>query len=177
MEMRYYNANLDFGEVYRMFTNKDLNYLIICRPYHNDTISFEKWLNEALVNKINDFMIFCEGKEFLGFAYAYDFSSLEGHTKITVAVKKEYINSGLGSLITTKFLEYLFKRYTLRKVYMNVYDYNNNSINALKSLGIKEESRLKEYHYYNNKYHDLVTFSIDKNQYELLLSKYVKGGE
>ena len=36
---------------------------------------------------------------------------------------------------------------------------------------------LKEYHYYNNQYYDLVIFSISREQYELLLSKYAKGGE
>ena len=57
MEMRYYNAIKDFGEVYRLFTNKDINYLITCRPYHNDTISFEKWINTELTKNINDFMV------------------------------------------------------------------------------------------------------------------------
>lgn len=173
MKMRYYNANRDFGEVYRLFTNTEINHLITCRPYHNDTISFEKWLNTELTKGINDFMVFYEENTFLGFAYTYDFYALDGHTRMTVAVKPEYITSGVGCLIATNFLQYLFKTYTLRKVYMNVYDYNNNSINAISRLGLYEESRLKEYHYYDDKYCDLVIFSISKEQYELLLSKYV----
>ncbi len=177
MEMRYYNAIKDFGEVYRLFTNKDINYLITCRPYHNDTISFEKWINTELTKNINDFMVFYEDNTFLGFAYTYEFNALDRHSRITVAVKPEYVSSGVGCLIAINFLEYLFKTYTLRKVYMNVYDFNNNSINAISSLGLQEETRLKEYHYYDNKYCDLVIFSISKKQYELLLRKYLKGGE
>lgn len=177
MEMRYYDSNSDYGEVYRLFTSKDINHLIICRPYHNDNISFQKWLNSSLVDEFNDFMVFTEGGNFIGFAYTYEFHPLDGHTKMTVAIKKEYISSGVGCLIAIKFLNYLFKNYSLRKVYMNVYDYNNNSINAIKSIGLKEESRLKEYHYYDNKFCDVVIFSISKSEYELLLSKYLKGGE
>ena len=64
MEMRYYNANMDFGEVYRIFTSKKLNHLIVCRPYHNDTISFQKWLNSSLVDQINDFMVFTDKDSF-----------------------------------------------------------------------------------------------------------------
>lgn len=175
MEMRYYNANTDFGEVYRLFTSKKLNHLIICRPYHNDTISFQKWLNSSLVDEINDFMVFTENKNFLGIAYSYKFHSLEGHIRMTVAIKEEYISTGAGAKITTQFLGYLFKNYALRKVYMNVYDYNNNSIKGLKSLGINEEARLKEYHYYNNQYYDMVIFSISRKEYELLLGKYERG--
>ena len=177
MKMRYYNANTDFGEVYRIFTCKELNHLITCRPYHNDTISFQKWLNSSLVEQMNDFLVFTEGDEFLGIAYTYEFHPLEGHTKMTLAVKKEYISTGIGGIITATFLGHLFKTYALRKVYMNIFDYNNNSIDALKSLGLKEESRLKEYHYYNNNYYDLVIFSVSKSEYELLLNKYAKGGE
>lgn len=177
MEMRYYDANVDFGEVYRLFTSKNLNHLIICRPYHNDTISFQKWLNSALVDRINDFMVFRDNGKFLGIAYSYEFHPLEGHTRMTIAVKEEYISTGIGCLSATRFLEYLFKNYALRKVYMNVYDYNNNSIKSLESLGLREEARLKEYHYYNNNYYDMVIFSISRQEYELLLSKYERKGD
>ena len=178
MKMRYYNANSDFGEVYRIFTSEELNHLIICRPYHNDTISFQKWLNSSLVDQINDFMVFTDNDTFLGFAYSYEFHPLEGHTRMTVAVKKEYILSGVGCMIATKFLEYLFKTYSLRKVYMHVYDYNNNSINLLQKIGLTEEAKLKEYHYYNNKYYDMIIYSITRKENELLLVKYMKkGGE
>lgn len=178
MEMRYYNANMDFGEVYRIFTSKKLNHLIVCRPYHNDTISFQKWLNSSLVDQINDFMVFTDKDQFLGLAYSYEFHPLEGHTRMTVVVKEDYISSGIGCIIATKFLEYLFKTYSLRKVYMNVYDYNNNSIKLLQKLGLTEEARLKEYHYYNNYYYDMIIYSISRNENELLLGKYTKkGGE
>jgi len=178
MEIKYYDANLDFGEVYRLFTSKELNHLLMCRPYHNDTISFQKWLNSALVDEINDFLVFKDNGKFLGLAYSYEFHPLEGHARMTVAVKKEYNSLGIGGLIMANFLDYLFKNYTLRKVYMHVYEYNNNKIKLLKSLGLQEEARLKEYHYYNNKYHDVVIFSISKDKYELLLKKYIdRGGE
>lgn len=177
MEMRYYNANKDFGEVYRLFTNNEINYLITCRPYHNDTISFEKWLNTELTKNITDFMVFYDKNTFLGFSYMYEFNALDRHSRMTVAVKPEYISSGVGCIIALKFLEYIFKMYTLRKVYMNVYDFNNNSIKAITGLGLKPEARLRKYHYYDDHYCDLVIFSINKKQYELLLKKYIKGGE
>lgn len=172
MEMQYYDSQRDFGEVYRLFVEPNTNELIIFKPDHNDMTSFRKWFEDALVRYINDFMVFYQGKEFVGFAYSYDFSALDGHCLFTIAVKRAYRNSGSGALICARFLQYLFKNYPLRKVYAHVYEYNKDCISCMYDSGIKAECTFKEYHYHNGVYNDMIVFAIERSIFNERLIRF-----
>ena len=106
--MRNYVAGEDYGEVYRLFTDSNVNPLIITKSDHNSMFVFSKWFEHHLETDFHDFMIFrTVDNEFVGFAYSYEFNGMDGHCKFTVAVKLDYQVTGAGGMISIQFLYYL----------------------------------------------------------------------
>lgn len=164
--MKNYVDGRDFGEVYRLFTDSEINTLIINKPDHNSMNAFAKWLDRKLDNDINDFMVFRErDNNFVGFAYSYDFQALDGHCLFTVAVKAEWQNLGVGGLISIQFLKYLFLHYNLRKVYIHIYSSNKMSLICAEKFGFTLEGVLKDYRYAEGKFVDLKIYSITKKEF------------
>lgn len=175
LTMRHYDPARDFGCVYRLFVDPQTNPLILFKPDHNDVCSFQKWLDGALSSTINDFFVFYNGKDFVGFAYSYQFMPLDGHCRFSLAVAPEMRNVGCGALISFAFIRHLFDSYPLRKIYFHVYAYNTESIACAKSLMGREECVLKEYHYHKGAYHDVYIFAVDRRMYETRILKFLKG--
>jgi RimJ/RimL family protein N-acetyltransferase len=166
-KMFAFDYNRDFGEVFRLFTDNEVNNVIIDYPSYCDMLSFEKWFNDMLTTKkIYNFHVFWLDRSFVGFTYSYDFKILDGHTAVTVALSKEYQNTGMGVFIISHFLKFLFDQYPLRKVYLRTYSYNKRSVDALHSFGLHEESILKEYHYFKGSYHDVLVYALSRDKFE-----------
>ncbi|MCZ7534627.1 MAG: hypothetical protein M5T61_00935 [Acidimicrobiia bacterium] len=63
------------------------------------------------------------------------------------------------------FVEYLFQRWTLRKLYVDLPEYNADLIGD--GLGvITEEGRLREFSYYDGRYWDRIFYAIDRDLWE-----------
>ena len=164
----------DFMSVYNLFVKDDLNYLVINQPDHKDSVSFEKWFFDALVNKFNNFKVFYMENKFIGFSYAYNLNLIDGFAYVTVAVGEEFSKLGFGAYVGFEMSNYLLKYYPLRKLYFNVYDYNEKCKKALASLGARLEGTLKDNRYYDDKYHDLLIYCLDKNQLKIQYRKLKK---
>lgn len=172
LNMRNYIAGADYGEVYRLFTNPSVNPLIINKPDHNGMNIFSKWLDRHLETDYNDFMVFHTSEdEFVGFAYSYDFHGLDGHCLFSVAVKPEYQMTGSGGMISFQFLEYLFKNYNLRKVFIHVYGNNVHSRQCVEAFGFALEGTLREYRFFDGKFEDLFIYSITRQGFHDIMNR------
>lgn len=170
--MRNYIAGADYGEVYRLFTNPSVNPMIISKSDHNSMNTFSKWLDRHLETDFNDFMVFHASEdEFVGFAYSYDFHALDGHCLFSVAVKPEYQMTGSGGLISFQFLEYLFRNYNLRKVFIHVYGNNIHSRQCVEAFGFALEGTLREYRFYNGKFEDLLIYSVTREGFHDIMNR------
>lgn len=166
IHMRYYVSGEDYGEVYRLFTNPNVNPLIINKPDHNSMSVFSKWFERNLESVFHDFLIFrTDSDEFIGFAYSYEFNGLDGHCLFSVAVKPEFQSTGVGSIAAIKILNFLFDNYNLRKVYIHIYGNNAHSIECVQAFGFRLEGKLVEYRYYKNQFVDLLIYSISRSDF------------
>lgn len=171
--MHNYIPGVDYGEVYRLFTEDEANELIISKPDHNSMNVFSKWLDRKLEDEFNDFKIFrTEENDFVGFAYSYDFQPLNGHCVFTLAVKDKYRKLGMGGVISIYFLKFLFSHYNIRKVYIHVYGNNEMSIRCAEGFGFDLEGVMKEYKYSNGSFVDLKIYTITRESFHA--SKYVQ---
>lgn len=171
--MHNYVPGIDYGEVYRLFTEDKINELIISKPDHNAMNVFQKWLDKKLEDEFNDFMIFRnENKEFVGFAYSYAFQPLNGHCVFTLAVKGKYQNLGMGVIASIEFLKYLFLHYNLRKIYIHIYGNNDMCIRCAEGFGFELEGVMKEYKYTNGVYVDLKIYAITRDDF--LNSRFIE---
>jgi RimJ/RimL family protein N-acetyltransferase len=162
MKMRQYNSKSDFHSIYKMFCEESTSHLVLNRSGHNDEFSFQRWLETSMQKEFNDFMVFQNETDLVGCAYSYNFNSLDGICNITTVVDDRYRGTGIGVICFMKFVDYLFKIYPLRKIYLNIYHYNAISVAIMDKAGVLLEARLREYHFYDGKYEDLLIYSVSR---------------
>lgn len=80
--------------------------------------------------------------------------------------EKDKWAKGYGTDTTQLLLQESFEQLNLNKVGWWTFAENEGSIALAKKLGFKEEGRLKEQVFFNNKWHDSVIFGLLKSQYE-----------
>lgn len=69
-------------------------------------------------------------------------------------------NRGFGSDAIRTLVRFAFDEMNLRKVRINVFDYNDRAKHILEAQGFVQEGRLRQEFYREGSYHDLVLFSI-----------------
>ena len=134
-----------------------------CNTYE----SFELFLKTNFQGYYHEFFVIEAENEFglKGFLYSYDYHPQDGVLKICVVIDKKYRKSGIGAQATIEFMDYLFKNYSLRKIYSPTFSYNTESYKAQLDAGMVEEGRYKEYRYYDSNYHDLIILAITKEDF------------
>lgn len=163
-------------ELYEIITSPVEQKWIYPQIAINSDVDFEGWLMNQLKYAWHDFFIVEEGQTgaFMGFVYSYEFLPNDGHSKICVYLTPEYRNSGLGALAAIQFMKLLFTQYSLRKLFITIYDYNQESLASNLQAGFVKEGCLKEYRYLDQKYYDLHILAIERAVFEQRLAGLVE---
>ena len=105
---------------------------------------------------------------FAGLVVAYNSNSQDGFCYMAAITDKTF-GSGTVEAVAL-FLRYLFKYWPIRKIYLESVEYNIPQYASAIKLGIfKEEGRLRNHHYFDDRYWDLVFLAIyrdDAAQFE-----------
>ena len=75
-------------------------------------------------------------------------------------------NKGYGTETAKLLLEEVFTQLNLHRAEWWTYAENNLSVHLAKKLGFKEEARLRDAVFFDNKYHDLVVLGLLKQEFE-----------
>lgn len=97
-------------------------------------------------------------------AQSVDWNS--GHASIGVVVKGRYEHSGVGIEAGALFVNYLFSRYRLRKLYTQTIDFAYQRFGRQADSGYAVEGRLKDHTYLFGRYWDSVILAIYRQQWE-----------
>lgn len=173
--LNYVNTSRDIRFLYEIMTAED-QYLYSTKLRFLSREDFEQWLCCRLKNDFHDFYIIRESKTLrpLGYVHNYDFSLTDGHCKLVVYIIPEYRKTGIGGIAAVTFMKRLFSMYPLRKLYSTVYEYNKESLQSNFAAGFEEEGIIRDYRYYNGKYHSMHYLSMSKQQFENTIGKLVK---
>lgn len=144
-------------------------------PY-NSGVEFERWFLNQLNGHFHDFYVIEDTKtrSLVGFVYSYDFRASDGHCMICVYVKPQYRNIGIGALCGLRFLHELFRDYSMRKIYLSIYDYNRQSLLSNLHAGFVEEGCYKAYRFYDGKYWDMHVLAITRDTFYRLHRKTIE---
>ena len=175
----------DASVLYEYWASPHTQQLFTGRNSFNTRPEFERWLVRKLDGEFYDFLIAADATsdDALGFAYSYDFRPFDGHCKLTCCVFDADSRLGAGALIGLLMADHLFRCYPLRKIYTEVYSYNERSmrIHRKASHGWKEVAVFEDYRYLSGDYHDLHVFCMERDVFYQRYSKLVtwlrgKGG-
>lgn len=168
---QYDESYFDF--VYKCYQNYDSRFL-----FTNDFVILSKdefwnYLHKRIDCDFHDFMIISDNNYSvpIGFIYTYNYDEQNDHIYFSIYLdekSREGINIAITGFI---FFDYLFKYYPLRKIYCSIFDYNTISKTVLKNAGFKLEGILKDYRYYNRKFHDMCIYSLFRKDFYALKEK------
>ena len=96
----------------------------------------------------------------VGFTYTSRFNSIDRYVYSTMYLTQEHTGLGIGPEAGRLHIQYLFSVFNIRKIYAEIYGYNEASIKAAKAVGFVEEGRLKQHRWFNGRYWDLLILAL-----------------
>lgn len=166
VEFKKFDFRYDSDDLFRIMLG-DEQFLIHSVMQINTRADFDKWLAGQFAHNYHDFYVLknAETRSLIGFIYSYEYSSIDLHCRVCCFLDAHYRDVGIGAVCTMKFVDELFSKYPLRKVYADIYDYNERSLKSIRDAGFTEEVCLKDYRFYNGKYYDMHTLALDREKF------------
>lgn len=131
----------------------------------------KQWFENALNDTSNRNIYFgideIESSDFIGLMQLNNIDYISG-TAIWGAIigDKTKQRKGYGKEFSKLFLDYAFNCLNLRKITTYVVSYNMNAEKLFDSIvGFKEEGLLKEQFYFDGTYHDVIVFSLFRDDW------------
>lgn len=94
--------------------------------------------------------------------FRLDWKNRSAELGLVIGVK-ELFGQGYGTEAIRLMQSFVFYRMNLRRLYLQVHDYNTRAYQCYLKCGFREEGRLREAHYYNGRYHDIILMSVLRN--------------
>lgn len=132
---------------------------------HKPFLNLSSFFLDMLKNVYRHFYIICENEKCrkIGFIYCYNAHMSDGYVYTTAFLINEYRKTLYGAEAGLLYYAHLFRYFNYRKIYSEVYSYNEESKSFLESASFEIEGILKEHRYYLDKFHDLYIFSINRD--------------
>lgn len=132
----------------------------------NSLRDFDGWLQDRLKYFYHEFFVIeAEDSKPIGIVYSYEQKIRDGHCKVAIYIAPQWRN-GPGAMAAIQMVDYLFCYYPFRRVFCEIYSYNNRSLSNTLQCGFEEVGRMIEYRYHNGGYHDLVILAISREQFQ-----------
>jgi RimJ/RimL family protein N-acetyltransferase len=129
-------------------------------------VEYEESLAERFRDSIHVFlMITGKSKEPIGFTYSYDVSLLDGFAFVASFLSPSARRRGIGATASILFLDYLFSYFDFHKIYCEAYQYNEPSLELLKSAGFELEGEFREHRFLNGGRHALFRYAIYRERF------------
>lgn len=106
-----------------------------------------------------------QNKKPAGLVYNYNTSRIDRYTYLCAYLSPEYIRKRMGPEACKLFLDYLFQYYGFRKIYAEIFSYNQGSLRLARWNGFAQEGCLKDYRWFGNRYWDLHILAITEDEF------------
>ena len=104
--------------------------------------------------------------ETVGFTYAYQVNLIDRYAYVCTYLRREFTGQGIGPIADLLFAEYLFATYGFRKLYAEIYGYNEVSLKTAQRHGFVEEGRLKAHRWFRDRFWDVHILSITRERFD-----------
>lgn len=104
----------------------------------------------------------------IGFVYAYNSSAIDGFAFFSLFIVEEFRSRLRGAEVGLLFLNYMFTYYNLRKMYAEVYEFNDMSRRTLTTAGFRQEGHCPGHLLYDSRYWALDRFALYRDDWATL---------
>lgn len=108
----------------------------------------------------------------VGFVFNYGSDSVDRNAYFCIFVDPEAQGQGIGLDASMLFLKYLFMQFGYRKVYAEVYGFNDHALRILKRSEFKQEGCLTEHRWWNGRFWNQYIFSLNASDFDKTLKQY-----
>jgi RimJ/RimL family protein N-acetyltransferase len=132
--------------------------------------TFEEYANEleTLLATTITLLILTPRDEPIGFVQAYHLNHSQGWCRFLIYVSPEHRAAGYVLEAPMLFGDYLFSNFNFRKVYADVFEYNDDVLRMLTAGGFVEEGRLKQHIFFGGQFWDLINLALYRRGWEEL---------
>jgi RimJ/RimL family protein N-acetyltransferase len=156
---------------FRKLSESDLNFLNqvrngYCDEFLHDSRQFTLNETKEWYNKTNpDFYIIESEGNSIGYFRLSNHSTDNRNIYIGADISPEYKGKGFGEMSYRQFIPFLFEKYNLHKISLEVLSTNNVAINLYNKLGFVVEGVKRDEVFKNGKWVNSIVMSILKNEY------------
>lgn len=102
----------------------------------------------------------------IGTTYSFDVSLANGYASFGIYLDASHTGRGLGVEAGYLFVNYLMTYYPFRKLYTDVYSYNEHSLHVAARIGFVVEGTLKAHRWFDGEYWDLHKLALYRDTWE-----------
>lgn len=144
-----------------LFVNTIRN--LYAREYLHDGRIFTLEQTQEWYEKTNpNYLIIYNIDTRIGYVRLSNYSKVNKNIMVGADIAPEYKGRGFGKLTYEKLIPYLFEKYSLHKISLEVLSTNNIALNLYKKVGFEYEGRKRDEIYKDGKWIDSILMSIIK---------------
>lgn len=103
---------------------------------------------------------------FVGVVRMDEWDKVNRSIRIGIDIMPKMRKKGIATTAYSLLLSYLFKSLSVHRIWLLVVSYNNAALRLYKKIGFKEEGRMRDAIYRDNKFNDYILMSLLKTEYE-----------
>ncbi len=128
----------------------------------------EDWVKKTVTSTDKKLFLICDKQsgESIGTIGLKNFDNVNRNAELFISIgNTDFLSSagnkrGYGTDAVSALVKFCFNRLNLHKVYLRVYESNTRAIRCYEKVGFKREGMLREHHFSNGKYEDVVFMGI-----------------
>jgi RimJ/RimL family protein N-acetyltransferase len=129
--------------------------------FHGATPGPQQWMEQTFSGTLAQYLVFTNpAAPPIGFVTAYEANFAHGHAKLAAARLAEDARSPAMVVAISLLIRHVFACWNLRKLYMDVPEYNLPQFDSLISRYFQEEGRLIDHVYFGEQYWDQITLAL-----------------
>lgn len=137
-------------------------------PYTFSAKKWKEWMEKDMEKDNNHFFSIrtLDGNQFIGFVALFELHWQHGDTMVAIALgPREYWGKGYGTEAMNLMLRYAFTELNLRRVALDVFEYNPRAIRSYEKAGFVHEGRVRQYLHRSGRRWDLVFMGILREEW------------
>lgn len=166
IELKYLDE-IDIHQFAYYANDKQINvFLKDCFPYPYTLQHAIQFVNDSLSQKRLEFAICVDDKciGMIGAIFGKDIYRY--NCEIGYWLSSQYWNKGIMTSIIHSMIDFIFKNYSIHKITAEVFNNNIGSSRALIKNKFKQEAQLKNHAYKNDRFEDIIIYSLRREDYE-----------
>ena len=160
----------DLPIVLGLFGDVDRAHLWGHRRVCDEEQLFETWRFWSKERMGDKFMVLRQGRP-IGLVFDYERTLEDGHTKIAAMLLEDESGRGAGVIAMALFGQWLLQNLPLRKLYLEVFEFNRPVIRMLEKLEVRKEMQRAEHRYWNGRHWDQYGFAFYREDLPKLLQR------